>query len=267
MNMYKESLNALLEQQSDKNKSRYPYRNPAKTIEFFGLKPGMTIVEALPSEGWYSKILLPYLGKEGKLIGVDYSFSMWPNFDFVDNAFLEKRKNWAINWPKEAAAWYPEGETAPVSAYTFSTLSSELSETADAVLFIRALHSLSSFENKGEYLSKALKESHRVLKSGGILGVVQHSAPEDKSDTWADGSRGYLKKSSVIKMVESAGFRFSSEGKFNENEMDLPGDDDIVWRLPPTLHTSDDNEALKSSFLEIGESNRMTLLFHKLLTR
>ena len=94
-----------------------------------------------------------------------------------------------------------------------------------------------------------------------------YSAPEDKSDTWADGSRGYLKKSSVIKMVESAGFRFSSEGKFNENEMDLPGDDDIVWRLPPTLHTSDDNEALKSSFLEIGESNRMTLLFHKLLTR
>ena len=52
MNMYKESLNALLEQQSDKNKSRYPYRNPAKTIEFFGLKPGMDLSPAALDTGW-----------------------------------------------------------------------------------------------------------------------------------------------------------------------------------------------------------------------
>jgi len=42
----------------------------------------------------------------------------------------------------------------------------------------------------------------------------------------------------------------------------VPGEGDVVWRLPPSLRGSDD-EALKAQMLEIGESNRMTLVFEK----
>ena len=63
-------LDAILAAQPDAVQARYTFRNPAQTLAFFGIEPGMTVVEALPGGGWYSKLLLPYLGEEGALIGV-----------------------------------------------------------------------------------------------------------------------------------------------------------------------------------------------------
>ncbi len=258
--MTKVSLSDILANQPEEAQQRFQYRNPNETIEFFGIEPGFAVLEALPGGGWYSKILQPFLGPEGKLIGVDYDYDMWPNFNFVDEAFLEKRKNWTQEWQQKANQWSSENG-APVEAYTFATLPQDLS--VDAVLFIRALHNLHRFEEKGEYLSKALKESYRVLKEGGIVGVVQHQVDEDRSDEWANGSRGYLKKSSLVKQFEAAGFTLVSESAINSNPKDQPGEEDFVWRLPPSLSTSKENEELKNQFLEVGESNRMTLLFKK----
>jgi len=73
-------------------------------------------------------------------------------------------------------------------------------------LFVRALHNLSRFEAKGGYLTQAIADTHALLKSGGIVGVVQHAGPESNSDEWATGSNGYLKKSAVIAAFTAAGF-------------------------------------------------------------
>ena len=62
-------LSALLAAQPDDVKARYQYRHPQETLEFVGVKPGMTIVEGLPGGGWYSKLLINYLGDDGRLIG------------------------------------------------------------------------------------------------------------------------------------------------------------------------------------------------------
>ncbi|UUZ56626.1 hypothetical protein LP419_16940 [Massilia sp. H-1] len=43
-------------------------RHPYETLTFFGIKPGMTVVELSPGGGWYTEILAPYLSKSGKLI-------------------------------------------------------------------------------------------------------------------------------------------------------------------------------------------------------
>ena len=53
------------------------------------------------------------------------------------------------------------------------------------------------------------------------------------------------------------------QSDINLNEKDQPGAEDFVWRLPPTLATSGEDEELKAAMLEIGESNRMTLKFRK----
>ncbi|MCZ8132710.1 MAG: hypothetical protein O9284_15635 [Steroidobacteraceae bacterium] len=47
------------------------------TLEFFGVAPGMTVVDTLPGEVWYTGILLDYLGPWGEVIGVDHSTEMW----------------------------------------------------------------------------------------------------------------------------------------------------------------------------------------------
>ena len=43
-----ERLAAVLAAQTEEVQARYPFRHPQETLEFFGIAPGMTVVEALP---------------------------------------------------------------------------------------------------------------------------------------------------------------------------------------------------------------------------
>jgi predicted methyltransferase len=257
-----EKLDEILTAQSDEAKARYEWRHPRETLEFFGIEPGMTVIEGLPGSGWYSKILSDYLGPDGQLIGANYAYSMFPLFGFFSEEQIEELKTWESDWPEEARAWGGEN-AAEVSAFSLGTMPDALDGTADAVLMIRALHNLNRFESQGDYLTKALKDIHDALKPGGILGVVQHQAPADSPDEWADGSAGYLKKAFVIERLEEAGFEFVAESAINENPKDQPTTDDVVWRLPPSLSTSGDNPELRAQMEATGESNRMTLKFRK----
>ena len=47
------TLADILAAQPDEVVARYAYRNPEQTLNFFGIEPGMTVVEALPGGGWY----------------------------------------------------------------------------------------------------------------------------------------------------------------------------------------------------------------------
>ncbi|MFT5674136.1 MAG: putative methyltransferase, partial [Paraglaciecola sp.] len=252
----------VLSLQTPEVQARYSARNPQQVLEFFDLKPGMTVIEALPGGGWYSKILLPYLGSEGHLIGADYAADMFPKFGFFSEERLEAKKTWVQTWTAEAEEWRNDGD-AKVRAYQMNSMPSGMNGTVDAIVFIRALHNLARFENDGSYLTETLSEAYQALKSGGIVGVVQHKAPDDASDEWADGSKGYLKESFVIERMQAAGFEYVGSSDINLNPADQPTADDIVWRLPPSYATSGDNVELKATYAAIGESNRMTLKFRK----
>lgn len=256
-------LDKILAAQSDKVKARYQFRHPDQTLTFFGIEPGMTVVEALPGGGWYSKILLPLLGEEGTLIGADYALDMWPKFGFFNDEQLEAKKTWAEDWTAEAKGWGIEN-SAQVKAFALGSLPAEMEGTADAVLFIRAMHNLARFNIDGGYLDIAIENAHKVLKPGGIVGIVQHQARENMPDAWAGGQNGYLKKSFVISKMQAAGFEMIGESPINENALDQPTESDIVWRLPPGLYTSKDNPELRKKLKKIGESNRMTLKFRKI---
>ena len=255
-----DDLDALLAAQPDEVKARYAGRHPSETLSFFGVKPGMTVVEAFPGGGWYSKILKAWLGSEGKLIGADYAVEMYPKFNFYDDAFLEAKKTWVKTWTAGSEAW---GEGADVAAFHFGSMPDEMKGTADVVLLVRALHNVARYENDGGYMSKALNDVMQVLKPGGMVGVVQHMAPDANSDKWADGNNGYLKKAFVMEALVAAGFEFVGESTINENPADQPSEKEFVWRLPPSFYGFGDDAELKAKYAAIGESNRMTLLFKK----
>ena len=259
-----EQLSAALEAQSDRAKARYQYRHPAETLNFFGIKPGMTVVEVLPGGGWYSRILMPYLGAGGTLIGADYNVEIYRHLGFWSEQELAAKQTWAQDWPKRASKWAGNDSSA-VRAFVMGKMPDSFRSSADAVLLIRLLHNPQRVRSKSDtdYTSEILKDTFDVLKPGGTVGVVQHQAREYKSDEWASGRRGYLKKSWVISRLEAAGFIFVGESDINANPKDQPGDKDYVWRLPPTLIGSRNDPELRKKYREIGESNRMTLKFVK----
>lgn len=255
-------LTAVLAAQPEDVQARYAYRHPKETLEFFGIEPGMTVVEGLPGSGWYTKLLLPYVGGEGCIVGANYALDMWPNFPFGTEEFVEKQRTWTTDWVADAEEWRDE-DSASVEAFVFGSMPESRAETADVVFLARVLHNLANFEEEGGYLTTALADSFAVLKPGGTLGVVQHHARDEMSDEFADGSHGYLKKSFVISAAEKAGFEFVAESDINANPNDQPSEGDIVWRLPPTFATSAEDAELKAELAAIGESNRMTVKFRK----
>ena len=250
-------LEAIVAARSDEAKARDKWRHPVETLAFFDVAPNMTVVEALPGRGWYTRILLPYLAENGRYVGVNYQDEMWPLILPNPTPELVARlSTWSETFPEEAAQI---AETKnPVTAYEFGNPPADLVGEADVVLFIRALHNFN--RAGGDFGAEALADAYAVLKPGGVLGVVQHAAPEGAEGAAADGTVGYMSEANVIAMVEAAGFTLESKSDVNRNPADEPAPGEIVWRLPPTYGLGDKDREI---YAAIGESNRMTLRFRK----
>ena len=99
----------------------------------------------------------------------------------------------------------------------------------------------------------------KVVKPGGVLGVVQHRAPENDDEVgWA--KKGYVSEARIIQAAEQAGFVLEAKSEINANPKDKKDHERGVWRLPPSLSLGDEN---REYYLSVGESDRMTLRFRK----
>jgi len=255
-----DTLNAVLASRSDEDKVRDDARQPLETLTFFQIKPGMTIAEALPGGGWYTRILANYLGQDGTLYGVNYPDSLWPMLSYASPEWIAERIAATQNFTAKVATFTDNGITA--QGFTFDTVPPEVEGTVDRVLLIRALHNLNRFQQKAGTRSQALAATHAMLKQDGLVGVVQHRAPATASKEWADGNKGYLNEVAVIAMFAEAGFALVAQSEINANPMDQPSGEDNVWQLPPSLRGNNDDEQ-RDAMVAIGESDRMTLLFRK----
>ena len=255
-----DTLNAVLASRSDEDKVRDDARQPLETLTFFQIKPGMTIAEALPGGGWYTRILANYLGQDGTLYGVNYPDSLWPMLSYASPEWIAERIAATQNFTAKVATFTDNDITA--QGFTFDTVPREVEGTVDRVLLIRALHNLNRFQQKAGTRSQALAATHAMLKKDGLVGVVQHRAPATASKEWADGNKGYLNEVAVIAMFAEAGFALVAQSEINANPMDQPSGEDNVWQLPPSLRGNNDDEQ-RDAMVAIGESDRMTLLFRK----
>ena len=55
------------EHRAPEHRARDIYRHPKETLEFFGIRQDMTVVEVWPGAGWYTEILAPLLKDRGQL--------------------------------------------------------------------------------------------------------------------------------------------------------------------------------------------------------
>ncbi len=255
------ALRQVVESRGAEDRARDSDRHPVETLEFFQVRPGMTVAEVLPGAGWYTSILANYLGPKGTLYGINYSNRIWPLFADATDEWVAGRIAATAKFPALVKGFTNNG--IKTAGFTFNTVPASVAGTVDRVLLIRALHNLNRFENRAGSRSQALAAIRNILKDDGMVGVVQHRVAVADSASGSDGSRGYLVEAEVILMFEEAGFELVATSGINANPRDKPGPEDTVWRLPPTLGTSKEDPELRAKMEAIGESDRMTLLFRK----
>jgi predicted methyltransferase len=247
----------LADPRRDADRARDAWRHPAETLTFFGIAPGMTVAEVDPGAGWYTRILVPYLGENGLYLGVGYSRLTYDRI--AAGPALGARPTapdvFTAELPARARSYAPEGAEI-LGAYVFDETPSTLYGTVDAVLFVRALHNL----RRTGTLEGALAETYALVKPGGVIGVVQHRARPDADDRYANGEKGYLREADVIAAFEAAGFVLEERSEINANPNDPADWPNGVWTLPPELTLGLLN---RERFEAIGESDRMTLRFRK----
>ena len=226
------------------NAARDQYRHPRQTLEFFGLTPSMTVVQLWAGSGWYTELLAPVLKDHGQLI------------DAVVPAKGDSESDGTVRYLAKLKA--DPGVYGKVKVVDFSPpakLDIGADGTADMVLTFRNLH---NWQSRSQ-LDNVFQAAFKVLKHGGVFGMVEHRAAAGKTVDQVFKT-GYMPVDYVIQEAEKAGFKLAGQSEANANAKDTKDYPNGVWTLPPTYTLGDKDRA---KYTAIGESDRMTLKFVK----
>jgi predicted methyltransferase len=240
-------------------KARDRYRHPVESLTFWGLKPGMTVLEVQPGGGWWTNILAPYARTTGGKLYVTAADLKNPKLS--DGA----RKARADFEARYAARPETFGKLEYVD---WGAVSRSLpANTFDLILTARSVHGW--MQQGPDVAQQTFAEFHEALKPGGILAVEQHRA-NPKNGSAEDPKSGYVSEQHVIDLAKKAGFKLADKSEINANPKDTKDHPFGVWTLPPALYSTpygsgqpDDPKFDHSKYLAIGESDRMTLKFVK----
>jgi len=241
----------------ESNIERNRYRHPVGTLSFLGLRDGMTVMEIWPGGGWYTEILAPVVRYHGQFIVAAYDTDVpdQPEYRYrLQTSLLEKFAARPDIYDQVAVVPFSPPASASLGA----------ADSVDLVLTFRNTHGW-----VGDGIAESVfTEFARVLKPGGILGVVQHRAPAE-ADPLTSAATGYLSEASVIELARKAGLYLEGRSEVNANPADSRDHEGGVWTLPPGLglcaeiQVQAEREACEAKYRAIGESDRMTLRFRK----
>ncbi len=232
---------------SDENRARDRYRHPKETLQFFGFRQDMAVMEVSPGGGgWYTEVLAPTLREKG-----EYIAAAWD-----PNSTSEYAKKNSKKYADKLASRPELYDRAKVTALQAPNALKPVPDgSVDMVLTFRNIHGWMG-DDAADAMFKAM---YAALKPGGILGVVEHRAKADKpQDPKAES--GYVREDYAIAMIEKAGFKLIGKSEVNANPKDTADHPKGVWTLPPTLQGGDVD---RDKYLSIGESDRFTLRFRK----
>jgi predicted methyltransferase len=233
-------------------KARDAERHPNTALAFWGLKPGMTILEIQPGGGWWTEILAPYArATHGEFYATAADVSdpaLSANARKGRDEFAAKYADASVYGKVNLVNWGPKAAPLPANKFDF-------------VLLARGIH---GWVRQNQFESN-LANIVQSMKPGGILAIEQHRAKAGQDPSVFNG---YVDEAYVIKTVEKAGLKLDGKSEINANAKDTKDHPFGVWTLPPTRQSSEGDKPVDPSFDRakydaIGESDRMTLKFVK----
>jgi predicted methyltransferase len=199
---------------------------PIETLEFFGLRDDMKVVELFPGGGWYTKLLAPVLAENGEF--------------YI--AFGTSRAQSALEGKPGFEKMQVTATDAEISraegARFYSASNTDLGvSNVDMVLTFRNYHNIDAASRAA--LNKSV---FKALKSGGIYGVVDHTRRHMQGDN--DENRRRLDPVLAIKEIQAAGFEF-----VDFSDLHYRPDDELIYEVGRKTVT--------------GNTDRWTLMFRK----
>lgn len=234
------------------DRARDQHRHPAETLAFFQVQPGMTVVDYMPAGGWYTRVIVPYLGSNGTYIALN------PELHPSLTGYWDMYRGTAEKFPAQARGWVGD-EGARVVGTNTNDVPDALVGTADRFLIFREIHNM----RRLGWLHDSLLTARKLLKDDGMIGVVQHRAKADAPAAYTLGENGYQREKDVIALFDAYGFDLVSKSEINANPKDPANWERGVWTLPPNYNGAPEGSDRRKELDAIGESDRMTLLFRK----
>jgi predicted methyltransferase len=195
-------------------------RDPADTLAFAGVKPGMTVAELFPGGGYFTRMLSDIVGPSGKIVGIENTG--WKGAVKADEAMIASLPNKNVQLDPE----------------TFGQMT--VPQPVDLFWITQNYHDLKIAKYGAVDMAAFNKHVFQVLKPGGVYMVLDHQAnPGTTLEQIAVLHR--VEKAQVIAEVTAAGFKLAGEGKF----LNRPADDHTKPIFDKAIQGKTDQYALK----------------------
>jgi len=201
-------------------------RKPVETLEFFGLRDDMRVVELLPGGGWYTKLLAPVLAENGEF------YVALGTGRVKENVLSQEGFEQVMVVAEDAKIYRPEGSRS----YALEMGGLGVNDV-DIVFTFRNYH---NFGPEGRAAMNAAVFD--ALKPGGIYAVVDHTRRHMEADD--NENRRRIDPVLAILEIESAGFEF-----VGYSDLHFRPDDELIYEVGRKTVT--------------GNTDRWTLKFRK----
>lgn len=211
---------------SESERDRDRNRKPEATLQFFGLRDDMKVVELLPGGGWYTKLLAPVLAENGEL------FVAYGTSTVSENVLGEDGFGKVQYAASESKTYRPKGSR-------FYVL-----ENADlGVSDVDMVFTFRNYHNFGAEGRAAMNQAvYDALKPGGIYAVVDHNRRHMQSGD--SENRRRVDPVLAIKEIQAAGFEL-----VDYSDLHYRPDDELRYEVGRKTVT--------------GNTDRWTLKFRK----
>jgi predicted methyltransferase len=202
-------------------------RKSGELLSFFGIAPGMRVAEIGAGGGYTTELLVRVVGERGKVYGQNNRF-------FLEK-FLEKPWSERLARPVNAKVVRVDRE--------FDDPLPDDAKNLDAVLCILIYHDTVWLGTKRDAMNRAV---FAALRSGGVYGIVDHSARVGAGVKDAE-TLHRIEEKTVVDEVTAAGFRLAAHSDLLRNASDA----------------RDWNDSPRAAGERRGKSDRFVLRFEK----